>query len=902
MFMFNDDQGKVRTMKISKMRLLATTAPLAAILLSTPSYAQEETSTDAGIEEIIVTAQRREENLQDVPISVSAFTAEQLAQRGTTDLSRLEGQVPGFTFGRSGSDARPAMRGVRTENVGVNGDTTIGFFVDGVYQSRASQATGSFVDIERVEIQRGPQGTLYGRNTFGGNISITSAQPSLEGYFGQADVTVGENGRFRGDLIVNAALSDVVAFRFAGSYEKSDGYVKNVNPLGNNLFDDDNRYVRGSVLFKPSDAFSAVLKYDYARRVGAGGSAFGYKLAGTYYDIATRQQFYNATPVFGLNTRSGNRDGVNDALPGSAVATSDLGVPIFAPGNPYVIDTDQKTELDLESQGFSANLAYDFGGVTLKSITGYTDFGAIRTSDTDFSGNAIGVDFQDTQAKTFSQEIQLLSSDSGSPLTWVLGGYYFKDKLKGIFINQQTPRIIRNVTPNLTLAQNGGGFYDQQRAETESYAGYAQASFAISEKLKATAGIRYTSDKKDFAFANANALLPLIPGTGINTGLFVANGNLITLRTGPIPASSFGVQGAPSICTFQNRVGNTDPAPVAGTQCRTDATNVVTGATYNTKKFNKTTWKLGLDYQVSDENLLYASVSTGFRSGGFNSGQGQAALTPTFDPETVTAFEIGSKNRFFDNRVQLNLAAFYNRYSALQEQRQIAQGATTLSIIENSGKSRAYGAEAELIWKPSRALQIGANIAYLNAKYTQYENVPTPNGGIPISILVPDILATAPTVVNGVTIAPIGSRRIFAPGYNCGLIPGTGGAGQPAANYGCDLSGKDIPYSPELTGAIFAGYDIDLGSAGTLTPFAIFNFSSSFFGQPYNSILEKQGAFSKIDLRLTWEFNDSISVQGFVTNVTNKTTATRFVWGGGGALQASYAAPRLWGAKASFKF
>jgi iron complex outermembrane receptor protein len=783
--------------------------------------------------------------------------------------------------------------------VGVNGDTTIGFFIDGVYQSRASQATTGFVDIERVEVQRGPQGTLYGRNTFGGNIVITSAQPSLDGYFGGVDFTVGENGRFRGDGFVNAALSDTVALRIAGSYEKSDGYVKNVNPLGNNLFDDNNRYVRGTLLLKPNDAFSASLKFDYSRRTGAGGSAFGYKLAGTYYDVASRQQLYNATPVFGLNTRGGNRDGVNDALPGSAVATSDLGVPIFAPNDPYRIDTDQKTLLDLENKAWTANLAYDFGPVTLKSITGYTDFGAIRTSDTDFSANQVGVDFQDTRAKTFSQEVQLLSSDSGSPLTYALGGYYFKDKLTGIFINEQYPRIIRNVTPNLNLAQNGAGFYDQQRAQTESYAAYAQASYAITEQLKFTAGIRYTSDKKDFAFANANAILPLIPGTGNNLGLFVANGNLITLRTGPIPASAFGVQGAPTNCTFQNVPGNTQPNPVAGFQCRTDATNVLTGANYATKKFNKTTWRLGLDYQVSDANLLYGSVSTGFRSGGFNSGQGAAALQPTFNPETVTAFELGSKNRFADNTIQINLAAFYNKYRGLQEQRQVPVGATTLSIIENSGKARSYGAEAELIWQPVNALQIGATFSYLNAKYTEYRDVPAPFG---TTILVADATQLNPTIVNGVTIAPAGQRRLFAPGYNCGLVAGTGGTGQPAAAYGCDISGNSIPYSPEYSGAIFGSYDIDLGSAGKLTPYAALNFSGSFFGQPFNSILEKQKAFSKLDLRLTWAYNDNISIQGFVTNVTNKTTATRFVWGGGGALQASYAPPRLWGARASFKF
>jgi iron complex outermembrane receptor protein len=592
--------------------------------------------------------------------------------------------------------------------------------------------------------------------------------------------------------------------------------------------------------------------------------------------------------VFGLNTRGGNRDGVNDALPGSAVATSDLGVPIFAAGDPYTIDTDQKTILDLENKAWTANLAYDFGSVTLKSITGYTDFGAIRTSDTDFSANQIGVDFQDTRAKTFSQELQLLSSDTGSALTYVLGAYYFKDKLTGIFINEQYPRIIRNVTPNLNLAANGGGFYDQQKAETESYAAYAQASYAITEQLKFTAGIRHTSDKKDFAFANANAILPTA-GTPP-----VPQGTAITLRTGPIPDSAFGVQGGTTNCTYTSF-----PPPRSGFQCLASNTTILTGATYDTKKFNKTTWRAGLDYQLSDDNLMYASVSTGFRSGGFNSGQGPAALQPTFNPETVIAYEIGSKNRFADNTIQINLAAFYNNYKGLQEQRQVPVGATTLSIIENSGKARSYGAEAELIWQPVDALQIGGTFAYLNAKYTEYRDVPAPFG---TTILVADATALTPTIVNGVTIAPVGQRRLFAPSYNCGLVAGTGGTGQPAAAYGCDISGNRIPYSPEFTGAVYASYEIDLGSAGTLTPYASINFSSSFFGQPFNSILEKQDAFNKIDLRLTWDYNENVSIQGFVTNLTDKVTSTRFVWGGGGALQASYAPPRLWGARASFKF
>ena len=143
---------------------------------------------------------------------------------------------------------------------------------------------------------------------------------------------------------------------------------------------------------------------------------------------------------------------------------------------------------------------------------------------------------------------------------------------------------------------------------------------------------------------------------------------------------------------------------------------------------------------------------------------------------------------------------------------------------------------------------------------------------------------------------------MFAIGYNCGLIPGTGGTGQPAAAFGCDLKGNRIAHSPENSGSVSVQYDIDLGDAGKLSPYAQLNFSGSFFGQAINSVLDQQKGFTKLDLRLTWEYNERFSIQGFVTNVTNKATATRFVYGGGGNLQASYAPPRLFGVRGSVKF
>ena len=872
------------------MTSAATIAFLASPCVLLAQSPAPETSTptavERGIETVVVTAQRREENLQSVPLSVSAFSASQIKARGLTDVSRLESSVPGFTFGRSGVDARPAIRGVRTENVGVNGDTTIGFFIDGVYQSRAAQATLGFVDLERVEVLRGPQGTLYGRNTFGGNISIATAQPKLETFSGGLDVTIGEYNKLRVEPFLNLPLGETAAVRLSGAFEKADGWVKNTNPNGNDLFDEETAYMRGALLFRPSEALTATIKVDWARRGGAGGSAFGYKIGGTFYDIPNNQQLFNTTPIFNINGRGGNRDGVIDSP-----LTIDAGIPITNANNKYEIDWDYKAAMELENTSFSANIAYDFGDFTVKSITGYTDFSTTRNQDTDFSPSQIGVDSQFTAAKTFSQELQLLSRGDG-PLTYVLGAYYFTDELRAIFINEQfATRVVRGAGAPITTTPGAGGFYDQQRAETESVAAYAQGTYAVTDKLKLTAGIRFTRDTKDFAFANADAILPTLGTPAIPQGAF------ITLNTAGIPDSAFGVRGGATNCVFPA----TAPQPRPGFACLASNPARLTGATYDTATFEKTTWRLAADYQLTDDSLLYASVSSGFRSGGFNSGQNQAALQPTFAPEEVIAYEIGSKNRFFDNTLQLNAAAFFNNYDSLQEQRQVPVGNTTLSIIENSGKAEAKGVEIETIWRPLQDLTLSFNLSALDAKYTDFKNAPLPFG---TSIVVADATSLTPTIVNGVTIANAGQRRIFAPGYSCGVVPGTGTGlpGAPPVAFGCDLTGKKLPYAADYSGSVSVQYAFDLGDMGRLTPLAVVSFNSGFFGQPANSRLDEQGSYTKVDLRLTWDASETLSLQGFVNNATDEAVANRFVFGGGGQAQTAYAPPRLWGIKGSVRF
>ncbi len=838
---------------------------------------------------VTVTANRRVEDQQKVGVSVTALSGEALAERNVSDLSGMEGLSPGFTFGRSGADARPAIRGVRTENVAVNADTTIGFFVDGIYKSRAQQAMLGFVDVERVEIQRGPQGTLFGRNTFGGNIVISTYAPQLKATETFANLTLGSFAKKRFDGALNLPLGDSAALRFAAAVEKSDPWVKNdFNPAAGQ-FDQDLKYLRGSLRFKPNRDLDIVLRADATDQGGLGGSAFGYKQAGSYFHQPSCQQLFGATLTI-INARPNNRDGVADCTRtqgagagtgASAVgSTVDQGIPLYRPGDAYRIDNDLQTFLNTKDSNFSADISYRLPAFTLKSITSYADFDAERSADNDFAASTTAIDYQRTAAKTFTQEFQLLSEGSG-PLGYVAGLYFFKDELEGEFINQQLPRTIRSaaLAGPLALPQNGAGFYDLQRPETESTAIYGQLNFRISEAFTVTAGARYTKDKKSFKFANANAVLPL-------NAAGAPDGTQITLATATPPDAAFGSAGT-SNCTGSNNQ--------PGFNCLA-GTNTVTGATYNDATFSKSTGRLSVDWRLAPTQLVFATVSTGFRSGGFNSGQALETVR-IFKPEEVTAFEVGSKNRFMANTLQLNLAAFANKYTNLQEQRQIPIGATTISTIFNAAKAKANGFELETEWRASPAFTVGGSLSLLDAKYTSFPDVALPFG---TSILVADPSSSAPQTENGVVIAPAGQRRLYAPGYNCRVVPGTGGTGQPAAAFGCDLSGNRLPYSPERQAAVFVKYEIGLGSMGTLTPLVLVNYSSGFYGQPTNAEIEKQGAYTKVDVKLNWRISDTLAVQAYVDNIGDKQTLNRFVWGGGGALQVSAAPPRTFGVKLAY--
>jgi iron complex outermembrane recepter protein len=920
------------------------------------------TDTDSGqIGDIVVTAQRREESLQRVPLSITAITGEALKQANVTDINRIEQLAPGVRIGRSGSDARPAIRGVFTEAIGANSDPRIGFYIDDIYQSRTSQALAAFVDLERVEVQKGPQGTLYGRNSLGGNIAIYSAVPKDE-FSAGVDAIVGRFNRVRAEGFVNVPLSEGIAFRVAGSYERQDGYVINTS-VGNDLGDEDAGFIRGILrIAPPGSGLDVQLRASYYKQGGNGISAFGYKSIGTLASqslvrgpgqsitlangrVLTFAQGFNgqvfptvlgaAVPV-PFNSRF--RDGVSDIAPGA-----DVGVPIET--NPWRINFDANVERTTEQKQFSGAINYDIGPVRLRSITSYTDFEALRQSDNDFSPAPIAIDSNLTYTKTITQELQILSNDTASPFQWILGGFYLDDDVEEIFFSDNFTNYPVAGQPAISgfgiSALPGGAFpantpisairsdnFAPVRVKTKSYAGFAQASYTLFDALRFTAGYRYTVDQKRYAAGVTAGAANTAGGT---PGFLAFN-----LRQ-PVNYT------CPTTLTPTNNTAGNNPASTGST-----STNATTALTIQcgSRDFKFSTWRGAIDYQITPDTMVYGSVSRGVRSGGFNNvldiltGQ----VIP-FEPEVVTAYEIGTKNRFANNTVQINAAFFYNDFTGLQVQNSLPapNGLTTVSVITNAGKSRAYGAEIEAIFKPTERLTFQAAFNYLNAKDTELVFGTQANGLCNAGFLssggcvaVPGFAnPNAPTAaeiaarqaalaINSIGVGPQGAafpnvvsdpgrfQQVFLTAPNGVQVPATqvsGGVTLPVYNYvlgGTGTNGEkfvsETPLSPEFVIQLGLAYDLDLGG-GTLTPSVQSYFSSSFINTAFTPNFGRQPAFTRTDLRLTWRSGDDrFSVQAFVENVENTAVLNRVAFGANRSLNGVYGLPRTWGLRAGARF
>ncbi len=765
--------------------LLGATALVSAAAAGGGALAADADAAAAPtVSEIIVTAQRREERLQDVPISITAVSAADLARAHIDDASRLQLLTPGFTWGQQGSDSFPAIRGVRTSLVSAQNDPVIGFYIDGIYQSRTQQQSIPLFDLSRVEVQRGPQGTLYGRNTFGGNISVVTNEPGKD-FGGDLNVEGGNYGLFRIDGAVNIPVNDTLQVRIAAVHAQHDGYVHSTTP-GVVMDDEDESAGRISVKWTPTSKFEVLLHAGDWQKDDAGSGSYGYKVAGTLINPATGYQSVNGVP-YAVNPSVGN---ANSVQPNSVYVQ---GVPIGIPvtGGAWTNDWSYQPFEHVVETYVSGAVSYDFGPAVLRSITGYTRFHAFRSADNDQSSavfqapaEGFGTGFQEpnTLDGAFSEEIQLASKPA-TRLQWIVGLYGLHDDIKESYSQEVT-------APDPTVPS----YVETTSLQTNAYAAYAQGSyFIVPEKLRLIAGIRYSEEKKKFGFAD---YFGGVPGT-------------------------FDV-GAP----YSETAG--DP------------------------KFTKTTYKGGVEFTPDHASTYYFTVSTGFESGGVNDTGGAASIPSSYAPQTVTAYEVGAKNRFLQGRVQTAVSLFDNEFNDLQ----INVYTPQVSYFGSAGKAYSRGAEAAVQTLPYPNLHVDATAAVMEAKYTRY----------------------------------ISGNNFY-------------GASDGEDPVSVNLAGKAIPQTPKFKSTLAVYYDFDLGAHGVVAPYISWLHSSSYYTTDFNTTLDQQKAFDVVDLSLRWSApGGKYFVEGFGDNVGNVPVLYSGVVGRDERIQVSYGPPAVYGVRVGASF
>ena len=908
-----------------------------ATVAATSAAASDDSAT---VGEVVVTAQRRVENLQNVPISITAISGEALKNADINDVSRLEQVVPGLRLGRSGAAERFAIRGVYTEAIGLNSDPRIGFYIDEIYQARTQQTTAALIDLERVEVQKGPQGTLYGRNSYGGNIALTTATPK-DHFEEGVDLTGGNYGRFRAEGYLNAPIAPGLAVRVAGEYERHDGYLKSSINSAADLQDKGEYFLRGSLRWVPPSLdgkLEVLLHASYYNRNDNGFNSVNGKVIGVAEDpslitLPGGTLTYNGTAFTftkpatglggfnGLNLGTGTlypytnavRDGIAD------VNGADIGIPI--PGK-YSSVYDAPAHENLSQQQYSGSVSYDLNRwLRLRSITGYTKFSTVNGGDGDGTPLPLQYYVTGTDSQSFSQEFQVQSNDKENPLQYTAGAYYFFEKDRDgssyYYLNRNyttanatslglptyyagTGACQFSYTANAACSLNyaTGNLFDsrgEDAAQTQSYAVYAQSSYTIADKLTFTLGGRYTIDHKSFkSIEQAPSQGTSYVGTYVAAQGLANSGNYYAV--GPNYSDSFanlscGGFTAQTYSTAQSNVAIGSVPNYFITQC---------GA----RKFEFATYRAAVDYKLTPTNLLYASFSTGRHSGGFGAGA-FAATAPTgsfttFNSEGVRAYEVGSKNQFFDRRLQLNLTAFYNYYTHVQAQGTqvvVVQGVNTnQTTIFNTGSERAPGVEVEIIAKPVRNLTLNVDADYLHARYDQYP-----------AYVPPSFICFY--LVGGCTGGTFSTTAPANYGVGGGYFPNaqtnptqfvaTGIAGFNYAYLGSDRRVQNTPdWSVHFGGA----YDFDLGRYGRVTPQFNTLWSGTYLlSSAAPNIL--QNNYFKTDARIMWVSADGrYNAQVFVQNLENAATLGRITTGASGQIQGTYDDPRTYGIKIGAHF
>nr|WP_242653374.1 TonB-dependent receptor [Sphingomonas jatrophae] len=652
--------------------LAALPAALNAQALPAPVAPAEAPAADvagAGGSDIVVTARRREERLQDVPIAVTAVSAAALDSRGLDSVTQVSQIAPNlqFTPGQGGNSGGVSafIRGVGENDFIITSDPAVALYIDGVYVARSFGATTELLGVDRIEVLRGPQGSLFGKNTIGGAISVTSSIPGQTARM-QADLRYGSYNTVRARALVETPLSETLSFGLTALGEFGEGWQK--VPSGKNL---GNRNVLAgrATLHYDNEGFDAVLAVDGLRRR---------QNSAAHSLIAFEPSFF------------------------SGLQSTFLGPCCTA--NTRIDRTDTTASLnrdDTDAFNATLTLSADLGGVTLKSISGYRYVDAAFGRDGDASSrvNYAG-DFHDEGARQLSQELQL-STDLGDRGQILVGAYAFRERTRDdtrlVVADGLYPALIAaGFDPALATALDFNIDF-RNRQTTTNYALFGNATYDLTDALTVELGGRYTYEKKRFAQAAQR---------------IYSNQPLL-----------FGL---PSYTLKED--------------------------------WNAFTPRASLSYKFAPAILGYASWSRGFRSGGFNGRPTAVEEIGSYDPEKLTAYELGLKTAF-GRIATINLAVFRNDYTDQQLLISTVSPTTGLLVVrnENAGKSRIQGVELEGNVRVTPAFSLVGSLGYLDAKYLRYTSV---INGVPtdVSGRVPKQAPDLTGSLSGVIQTPLSER------------------------------------------------------------------------------------------------------------------------------------------------
>lgn len=617
------------------------------------------------IEEVIVTAQKRSESIQEVPVSITAFSGGFIEENGLQTVEDVARLTPNFTIQSSAqaTNNRIAIRGIGSVgNTAI--EPSVGVYIDGVYYPRPGSVIGRLVDIETFEVLRGPQGTLFGRNTPVGALNITTRKPSQETE-GRLEAGFGDYESYMVGASINGGLSENLAARLSFQYADRDGYGKNLFD-GQDFGERDDLVARGKVLFDISERTSALLSVDYAE-INAGGQGI---------EVLND----TLTPRF---------LGTQNALYGDSPRTKD--------SYDWTINQSHGDQLTDKQHGIALDIDHEFAnGLTLRSITSYRDWEAVNAHvDVRLAVDLLPADTK-FQTETVSQEFQL-TSPGGQTIDWLAGAFYYsedyhvtdsRDAGDGFCV----PTIAAAVNPGvgalcLTFPQEGALTTDFDQT-LESFAIFGQSTWNINDTLTATVGLRWTSDDKD--------------------------GDFVSEVNNPV-AGAF--RAAESVLGMQ-------------------------------REDSKTTGMANLSWFPVEGTMLFATYSTGYKSGGFNSQGGAAPLEADrriFGPEDTTNYELGIKSTLLGGSMTANATLYRTDMEDFQDRAFDGLSFVTL----NAGELRQQGVEADINWLPTESLRLVLGISYLDSEYTDFEGAPSLPAGMPQDLT--------------------GERRVFSPEWQGSL-------------------------------------------------------------------------------------------------------------------------------------